>query len=87
VKIIISKYFDNSYKHSLAYGRMLIPVSITSPVGNFIGSVTYDFILALSLQWIKVSSKSKIIVLRSVGGRGIDLTVKGWFNCLQNFIP
>jgi len=36
---------------------------MTSPVGNVIGKITSPGILTFSLQWIRVSSRSKMMVL------------------------
>lgn len=44
---------------------MLIPASIIYPVGNLIGSLISYGGLRESLQWIRVSSRSNTIVLRS----------------------
>lgn len=50
----------------------LINTSIISPVGNYIGNITSPGIFVDSLQWIRVSSKSKTIVfLNDVIGRFI----------------
>jgi hypothetical protein len=43
-----------------------MPASITSPVGKVIGSLTSKGGVSVSLQWIRVSSKSKITDFRSI---------------------
>lgn len=43
---------------------MFIPASITSPVGKVIGSLTSKGGVRVSLQWMRVSSRSNITVLR-----------------------
>jgi len=63
VNTTTSYILDNFYKHSLAYGLILIPTWMTSPPSNSISIfISYGYSM-LSLQWIKVSSKSKINVL------------------------
>ena len=60
MKTIISKFLLKFFKISKAYGRILIPASITSPVGKVMGNLTSYGGVRVSLQWIKVSSRSKI---------------------------
>lgn len=47
---------------------------MTSPVGNLMGSTMSPWTLTDSLQWMSVSSRSKTMVLRWVGGSSVRLS-------------
>lgn len=57
-----SQNLESSFKISIVNGLILIPASYTSPVGKLIGKIISDGTSLDSLQWIRVSSRSKIIV-------------------------
>ncbi len=59
---MISQNYESSLRSVIACGRMLTPASIFSPVGNFIFRLTSYGVSKVSLQWIRVSSKSSTIV-------------------------
>ena len=52
---------------------MLTPALTVAPFGNLMGSKTSQGRLAFSLQWMRVSSRSKIKVGLEVGGRCLRL--------------
>ena len=47
--------------------------STVNPLGNCIGRITSESMLEFSLQWISVSSKSKMIVFFATNPKKIDL--------------
>ena len=57
---------------------MLMPASITYPVGNTIGSFTSNEALRFSLQWMRVSSKSNITVFLSIWSHTYSHIPSAW---------